>query len=235
MHNYSLIEKLSIVKSLDEIIVANDKIEPGEERMLIKIMNELDFNALFVDEARKMTHAESISVLKRMPLKRKRLFAELMHRVAISDGNVDEYETNLIIDIYREVDIDIESPGSYEPEIDLSFLDFESSKYFDYPDGPEGNRYIHEVPKHIMMEPVVNTQDEYSLVIYDSSENSAVWGKEVTFKPIRLRIKKNADDRILLVSEAFGGTNVSIDCSGPEIEKVEVSTNKPYTLIEYVI
>lgn len=234
MKTYSLIEKLAIVKSLDEIIIANGVIAPGEIKMLNEIMKQLEFNADFVDEARKMRFSDSLDVLNRMPLARKKLFAELMHKMAFADGYIDEMETNLIIDIYKEAAIDIENPENTTVDLDLSYLYFDSSGYYEYPTGKEGSRVFKEIPKLIKLEPIVDSKDEFSLMIYESSENRALWGREIAFKPILLKLISTSDSIINLQSDEFEKTKVCIYHDGPEIQKLELELAKPYKFIEYV-
>lgn len=234
MQTYSLIEKLAIVKTLDEIIIANGEIAPGEQKMLKEIMNKMAFNAAFVEEARKMKSSESIDVLKRMPLKRKKLFAELMHKIAISDGTVDEMETNLIIGIYKDANIDIESPEHEDVNLDLSYLHFEAKGYFDYPEGMDGKREYLDEPKLIKIEPVLNTSDLYSLMIYDALQSESLWGRDITFKPVHLNVIKNQDGLITFSSDAFRGTDVFVYHKGPDIEKVGLNMAVPYRMVEYV-
>jgi hypothetical protein len=234
MKAYSLIEKLAIVKTLDEVIISNGEIAPGEIKMLNEIMQELEFNADFVEEARKMRFSDSIDVLKRMPLARKKLFAELMHKVAYADGYVDEMETNLIIDIYKEAAIDIENPESSTVELDLSYLSFDARGYYDYPEGKKGSRTFLEMPRLIKIEPVVETKNEYTLMIYDKSESGSLWGREIVFKPLLLKLTSSSGGKIIMHSDEFEKTEVCIYHDGPEIESLEMALTKPFKFLEYV-
>lgn len=236
MQNYSLIEKLAIVKSLDEIIAADNKFDPAEEKILKEIMKQMDFKPDFVNEARKMRNSESIEILKRMPLERKKLFADLMYKIAIADGYIDANETNIVIDIYQQANIDIESPNDPDPEPgpDLSMVYFESRGYFDYPEGPGGKREYYDEPRHLKMEPVINTPDQYSLTIYNAEKSNTLWGKEIALKPVQLILESNQTGQIKFNSQAFGRTELSFFHSGPEIDKIMVSFEQPFKVVEYL-
>lgn len=234
MQNYSLIEKLAIVRSLDEIISADEIRDPSEIKMLEKIMHKMELNTSFVDEARRLKFSESMDVLKRMPLKRKKLFAELMHKVAIADGYADENETNLIIDIYKKANIDVETPDYTEFNLDLSFIYFESVGYYNYPEGEKGNREFIEEPRLIKIEPVINTTDEYALMIFNNSDNNSLWGHEIAFKPMHIKLAENQDRKVKFSSNRFKGTELQLYHNGPEIEKVSMETVLPFRYVEYV-
>ncbi|GAH00125.1 unnamed protein product, partial [marine sediment metagenome] len=195
-HNYSLIEKLAIVKTLDEIILADEKIDPGEEELLKKIMHRLEFNKDFVPEARKMRNDNSLNILSGMSPVKKKDFAKMMHEIAIVDGTVDDVEVNLIISIYREVGIDIEQPDTMDITFDLAYVYFESSNYNIYNEGPGGSRRNTLRQCVIKIEPVLNKLDAFLVSVITLDETRSIWGSEAILKPLQMKIVSNKNEKI---------------------------------------
>lgn len=103
---FNLIEKLAVLKAIDEVIQMDDKVKRGEVRFMDRLAEALDFEAELILEARKVEPAEAIGVLKAMPEPQKQALARLMNQAANADGEVDEQEIQFIYRVFSAAGID---------------------------------------------------------------------------------------------------------------------------------
>lgn len=218
--DYSLIEKLAIVKTLDEIILANGEIHEGEKKYLSKLKKELDFNENFVKEARKMRTGNSIQILSQMSDQKKNKFANMMHRMAIADGSLDEREINLIISVYKEAGINVEDPSKLEIGFDLSYVYFESTNHNVYYEGLGGTRSNIKVNRAIKIEPVLFNTDKYSATILNTEGDLTIWKDEIVQKPLILNIENQTDNEIEFINNNGDNEKITLLYSGPDIRKI---------------
>ena len=106
---YNLAEKLAIVKAIDEVIQVDGQVNKREINLLTRIMRILKIERELLQEARKVTKKEGLLILSAMPTNKKHALAVLLKEMAGADGRVDEREINLILHIFSEVGIHIDS------------------------------------------------------------------------------------------------------------------------------
>lgn len=100
-------EKLAVLKAIDEVIQMDNEIRRGEVRFMDHLAEALDFAPELVLEARKAEPAEALGVLKAMPEAQKQTLARLMNEAANADGDVDEKEIQFIYRVFAAAGIDL--------------------------------------------------------------------------------------------------------------------------------
>ncbi len=104
--NFNLAEQLAILKAIDEVILVDNRVYEGEANFVADLAAVLKFNPEFVREARNVSAAEAMAILKTMPFNKKRALAVLLREAAGSDGIVTDDELRLIQGIFIEAGID---------------------------------------------------------------------------------------------------------------------------------
>ena len=104
---FNLLEKLAVLKAIDEVIQMDEQIKLGEVKFMDRLSEALDFDPSLVLEARKAEPAEAIGVLKAMPEPQKQTLARLMNEAANADGDVDEREIQFIYRVFSAAGIDL--------------------------------------------------------------------------------------------------------------------------------
>ena len=204
MKNFTLTQKLAILKGLDAVMMADGKVEPGEEDFLKEVLMEMELEPFMVDEARKVSVGESIEILKRMSPEKKRLFAEMMHRMIIADNKVDEREVNLLITLFREARIDIEEM-QYDPlERDLTMIFLESSRMNVYEEGLEGSRKSYPRQHDVRIELQPFEKEIYRLYISEKGMGLTFWGSDIVEPPLTLQLQEQREDRVVFMNRKEG-------------------------------
>lgn len=106
--DFNLIEKLAILKAIDEVIQMDEEVRKGEVRFMDQLARALDFKPDFVAEARKVEPAEALAVLKAMPQEQKQTLARLLNEAANADGEVDEREIRFIYRVFAAAGIEVD-------------------------------------------------------------------------------------------------------------------------------
>jgi uncharacterized tellurite resistance protein B-like protein len=105
---FNLAEKIAIVKAIDEVILVDGYASESELVFLSQLMKILKFESGLIDEARKTTGNEGLSIIKAMPENKKNTLIVLLQEMAKADGKVDDMEIDLIqrivsyIGVFRE-------------------------------------------------------------------------------------------------------------------------------------
>jgi uncharacterized tellurite resistance protein B-like protein len=106
--NFNLAEQLAVLKALDEVICADQKIFEGEAIFVKQIASVMHFDLNLVPEAREIDAKEALAILKNMPINKKRALGVMLREAASADGRVDDRELRLIDGIFEEVGIDFD-------------------------------------------------------------------------------------------------------------------------------
>jgi uncharacterized tellurite resistance protein B-like protein len=106
--NFNQAEKLAIVKAIDEVILADDRVDAGEIAILNQLMHILQFDRKMIEDARNIDAREGLAILNAMPDYKKRALALLLEEMANADGRVDEVEIELILNLYNSIGIQME-------------------------------------------------------------------------------------------------------------------------------
>ena len=103
---FNLAEKLAIIKAIDEVIVADGRVDRKEISFLNKILVILKFDIDLVEEARDIDAKEAISILASMPNSKKHAMKVILNETAFADGVISEEEVSLISRILAAAGID---------------------------------------------------------------------------------------------------------------------------------
>lgn len=103
--DFSLVEKLAIVRAVDEVILADGTIHSKEITALCQLLQLLDFDSNFILQARNITPEQAQVVMNGMSLDKKEALANILEEMAISDGFVHEKESILMADIFASIGI----------------------------------------------------------------------------------------------------------------------------------
>ncbi len=102
---YTLEEKLAIVKVIDSVILADDVVHKGEINALGQLMKLLDFDSNFIVSARIVDTEQGMKILKGMTSVKKQALATILEDVANADGFVHEKEAALLTTIFTAMGI----------------------------------------------------------------------------------------------------------------------------------
>ena len=102
---FNLAEKLALAKAIDEVIYVDGKVNTEEMDFMTQLMDSLKFDRLLVEEARKISAKECLSILKGMTYEKKQALSELMNEMANVDGEFNKDEYRLIFNLLHEVGI----------------------------------------------------------------------------------------------------------------------------------
>ncbi len=106
---FNLVEKLALLKAIDEVIQLDDEVKPGERNYMDQLGEVMEFTPDFILEAREVEPAEAIAVLGAMPREKQQALIRLMTEAANADGEVDVKEIQFIYRVF--------SAAGIEPEI----------------------------------------------------------------------------------------------------------------------
>jgi uncharacterized membrane protein YebE (DUF533 family) len=93
---FNAIEKLAVIKAVDEVIRMDDMIDVGELDYLSQLATVMDFDADLLLQAREVDAVQAIAVIKVMPESKKDFLLRTMTEAANADGEVDEAEIQFI-------------------------------------------------------------------------------------------------------------------------------------------
>ncbi len=102
---FTLEEKLAIVKVIDSVILADDIVHKDEINLLSQLMNLLDFDSNFIVSARIIDAEQGMKILKGMTMVKKQDLATILENVANADGFVHEKEMTLLTSIFSVMGI----------------------------------------------------------------------------------------------------------------------------------
>lgn len=106
---YNLAEKLGILKAIDEVIRADDRIYEGEAIFVSQLANVMHFDADLFKEARGIESEEAMAILRAMPDAKKQALASMLNEAANADGRVGEDELRAIYRIFTRIGIDFDN------------------------------------------------------------------------------------------------------------------------------
>ncbi|MGA9238235.1 TerB family tellurite resistance protein [Robiginitalea sp.] len=95
----NIIEKLAVIKAVDEVISMDDMLDIGELDYLSQLAEVMNFDAELLIQAREVEAIEAIAVIQVMPESKKAFLMRSMTEAANADGVVDEAEMHFIFRI----------------------------------------------------------------------------------------------------------------------------------------
>ena len=106
--NYNLAEKLGILKAIDQVIRADDRIYEGEAIFISQLSKVLKFDADLFKEAREIEPEEAMAILTAMPENKKEALARMLNEAANADGRVGDDELRAIYRIFDRIGINFD-------------------------------------------------------------------------------------------------------------------------------
>ena len=233
MKHFTLIQKLAILKSLDAVMMADGKASPEEKVFLEKVLKEMELQPFMVDEARKVSVDDSLEILKRMSQEKKQLFAGMMNDMIHADRKIDEREVNLLINLYREAQIDIEEQ-EYDPlERDLTMIFLESSRMNVYEEGVEGSRKSYPRQHDVRIELQPFEKEIYRLYISEKGMGLTFWGSDIVEPPLTLQLQEQREDRVVFMNTKEG-IEVKVSYEGPLVRSILLQEGDSNRYREYL-
>ena len=105
---FNLMEKLAVIKAVDEVIQIDEQVKKGEEKFMNRLSKALVFDSELLAEARRVEAAEALAVLRAMPNPQKQALARLLNEAANADGEVDEREIQFIYRVCAAAGIEVD-------------------------------------------------------------------------------------------------------------------------------
>lgn len=105
---FNLAEKLAIVKAIDEVILADGHVKRSEIDFLEQLMMILEFDVDLLDEAREITAIEAVEIIKAMTGEKKNAMSIMLREMACSDGEFNEDEFELVMNLLIEAGVDLD-------------------------------------------------------------------------------------------------------------------------------
>ncbi len=97
--NFDQDEKLAVVKAIAETIELDKKYKVGELMYLDELMNTLDFDMQFVEEAKALDSLKAVSTLRSMSEEKKKALIIMIDKMTEADGSVHKKETEFVVNL----------------------------------------------------------------------------------------------------------------------------------------
>jgi uncharacterized tellurite resistance protein B-like protein len=102
---FSLTERLAIVKALVEMAAADGVLSVHETQYMVQLSRELGFDETFIPLARQMNLEEAVNALRAMNHDKKDALALMLTEMAAADGEIDDKEFSAFASIIRAAGI----------------------------------------------------------------------------------------------------------------------------------
>ena len=230
---FNLAEKLAIVKAIDEVILADGNIDEGEIAYLTQLMNILDFDMNFVQEARQLNAAEAMLILRGMSEIKKHSLAIMLNEMANADGNVDESEMEVIISVFLAAGIDISNPSEKEPEFDIADVYFESSDHIRYENGNHVSGPHGGARRAVKVEPNIEGKKGFTVTTYNLEGNHPLWGNNIQMAPKQMEVIETSNNKTVL--RGYGEDPRAMGHPDGRFDNYGISIHHPNNAIEKII
>lgn len=243
---FNLAEKLAIVKAIDEVILADGKIDDGELAYLAQLITILEFDVALVQEARQLNVTEAKRILRGMTDIKKHALAIMLNEMASADGNVDESEMLVIVAVFHAAGIDISNPSQKLPEFDISDIYFESSDHMRYENGSHVSGPHGGARRAVKVEPNIEGKRGYTVTTYNLDGNHPLWGNNIQMAPKQMEVIETTDNKTVLRGYGedpramghpegrFDNYGISIYHTNNTIEKIILHLHDKNVDIEYL-
>lgn len=105
---FSLAEKLGILKAIDQVIRVDGNIYEGEAVFISQLSSVVKFDSQIYQQAREIELDQAMGILKSMPDAKKHVLASILNEAANADGRVGEDELRMIYKIFSNIGIDVD-------------------------------------------------------------------------------------------------------------------------------
>jgi len=237
--NFNLAEKLAIVKDIDRVILADNKVAKGELVYLGQLMKLLDFDSDFVEEARKFNIQQANSILENMSEAKKHSLAIILHEMAYADGEMSKEEIKILFSVFENVGIKIEKPGNSLSIFDVSDIYFRSSKNIQHENKTSKE---HKEKIAIKIEPNIEGKKGFTLTTFRLNGFIGWWGNKVELAPKHMQVVELNPEKSLLkgyediswAEKKHSNYSVSIYHPNNKIEKIILHIHHKKIEIEYL-
>ncbi len=103
--NYSSDEKLAIIRVLERMAKANERIAPEEMDFLVKAASVLDIGSEEIYQSKDMPLKNAGKIIESMTDAKKEMLRKLLVEMAVVDGRINKDELKVLIDTFLWVDI----------------------------------------------------------------------------------------------------------------------------------
>ncbi|MDB4293262.1 TerB family tellurite resistance protein [Maribacter sp.] len=103
---YSLAEKLAIVKMVDSVILVDELVHKAEMSALQLLMKRIDFDSNFILQSRNIAYEQCLTILDEMSILKKNDLSTQLHEMANADGFFHKKEMALIFDICSSIGLE---------------------------------------------------------------------------------------------------------------------------------
>ena len=94
-------EKMAVVKAIAETIDLDDQYKVGELIYLDELMNTLDFDAQYMEKAKKLNSRKVVQALQSMTKEKKEALIIMIDKMTESDGNVHQKEKEFLVNLIQ--------------------------------------------------------------------------------------------------------------------------------------
>ena len=94
--NFTLLEKMAVLKAIDEVLMADGHIDIGEIAYLKQILDIFGVEMEFLQEARSLSSNHGGKILREMDDIKKVALYKIMREMADADGQMDVEELEVI-------------------------------------------------------------------------------------------------------------------------------------------
>ena len=99
--DFTFLEKLAILKAVDEVMMADNFVDIGEAAYLTQILEIFNLEIIVLNEARKMNSNIATNILREMNPEKKAMLYVMMREMADADGDTDMKELEIILSILQ--------------------------------------------------------------------------------------------------------------------------------------
>ena len=240
---FNLAEKLAIVKAIDMVILADDKIAKGEMVYLGQLMKLMNFDSEFVEEARKFNAKQAFVILEGLNDMKKHSLAIMLHEMAYADGDLGREEVKVLFSVFEKAGIKIEDPGVPSEVFNISDVYFKSPAHIVHKRDDEISEEKQE-KRAVKIEPNINGDKGVTVTIFKLGGFVHFWGNKIEISPKHMdvaelnsskSILKGYDhDKISDPDQQHSNYSLSIYHPNNEIEKIILHKNHENTDIEFL-
>ncbi|WP_400073536.1 TerB family tellurite resistance protein [Zobellia russellii] len=107
IHNvqFTETEKKAIFVMSNEVILADGKVHPSELAEMKELQEGIGMSPNLVNEAKETSTDEALVALHNMSYPKKKILAQILEDMAISDNHLHENEMQLIIQTFKNIGI----------------------------------------------------------------------------------------------------------------------------------
>jgi len=104
---FSLAEKLAVIRAIEDVIVADGRVDNREIGFMKQLSYFLNFEMSLIGEARKLSREEGMLILNGMAANKKQSLGLILKEMAGADGRVNDNELSVIYGIFADAGIDV--------------------------------------------------------------------------------------------------------------------------------